>query len=211
MDPENHIRMTGAWRIWCEHGGNDIQIQGNEFEPITTTNPPHVFEIHPITKINDINLMESLSPIDGYQYKNASDAFTKYENTSFRIIDNKNQGTVTIQTVGIGYNYAEFKIELLQDPEQAFKIDDGLMLMCKVLDLEDEILIQKLRMVFIKDSLPEQKVKSLKKGNILHVVGIPRIDLALISYRIDHAVDKPGILEWNLPYEMIVVAVFDEQ
>lgn len=41
------IAMTGAWRLWCEHGGTADQIQGEALDRFTTTNPDHCFEIHP--------------------------------------------------------------------------------------------------------------------------------------------------------------------
>src|SRR5437660_3106497 len=40
------VALSGAWRLWCEHGGNSEQIQGAPLEPFATTNPDHVFEIH---------------------------------------------------------------------------------------------------------------------------------------------------------------------
>jgi hypothetical protein len=46
------IAMTGVWRIWPEHGGESLHVQG-EADPaeITDTNPDHIFEIHPLTKV----------------------------------------------------------------------------------------------------------------------------------------------------------------
>jgi len=41
------------------------------------------------------------------------------------------------------------------------------------------------------------------------VVGIPRINLALVAWRAAHAQERPEVLSWNLPYEIIVVGVFD--
>src|SRR5437870_10578215 len=29
------IPLVGAWRLWCEHGGNSQQIQGKALEPFT--------------------------------------------------------------------------------------------------------------------------------------------------------------------------------
>src|SRR2546426_676658 len=39
----NPIPLTGVWRIWCEHGGDSQQVQGQPLQPFKTTNPPHVF------------------------------------------------------------------------------------------------------------------------------------------------------------------------
>src|SRR5262249_54013362 len=60
---EEPIKIAGAWRIWCEHGGDSKQVQGAKLKPFKTTNPDHVFEIHPITQIEDRSLLKSLKPI----------------------------------------------------------------------------------------------------------------------------------------------------
>lgn len=65
-----------------------------------------------------------------------------------------------------------------------------------------------MRMVFPKDSEAEKKVKTLQKGDVMHVIGIPRISLALVSYRIEHSDENSEMLNWNLPVEMIIVAQF---
>ena len=57
----------------------------------------------------------------------------------------------------------------------------------------------------MKGSALYDKVKNLKKDDIVHVAGIPRIDLALISWRIEHAAERPEALQWNLPLEMVAV------
>ena len=62
---------------WCEHSGGDPQVQGAPLEPFDTTNPDHVFEIHPIIKLNQISLLNSLVPIEGFQTKDAERAFTR--------------------------------------------------------------------------------------------------------------------------------------
>ena len=47
------VPMTGVWRIWPEHGGESHHVQGQaDPDDITDTNPDHIFEIHPLTKVN---------------------------------------------------------------------------------------------------------------------------------------------------------------
>jgi hypothetical protein len=53
----NPIHITGVWRLWCEHGGDSKQIQGEPLQPFDTTNPPHVFQIHPITNFNTTSII----------------------------------------------------------------------------------------------------------------------------------------------------------
>jgi hypothetical protein len=198
------IKLSGAWRIWCEHGGQTAHTQGAPLSAFTSSNPDHIFEVHPVTQLADASLLEDLKPIDGYQPKEADRAFQAYENVRCRIIPHGH--TTTIDTEMAGFNYVEFWLELLND--QQFPVSDGTMAFASVLDANGDLLVRKRRMVFIKGSAPEQKLKMMKKGDTLHVLGIPRISLALLSWRVKNAQAKPEVLTWNLPYEIIIVGVY---
>jgi hypothetical protein len=196
------VFIKGVWRIWCEHSGNDKEDQGSEFAPIDNTNPDHVFEIHPITKVNDINMISSLRKIDGYTYKEANDAFDKYSKTICKLEDKGDK--IFIQTRGVGYNYVDFRIQI-RDSNQ-FVTNDGRFIWCSVKNNDGKTIYSRMRMAFPEGSPAEIKVRSLTKGQEMHVLGIPRINLGLIRYRIDHAGENPHLLEYNLPVEMIIVA-----
>jgi hypothetical protein len=114
--------------------------------------------------------------------------------------------TTTIITPKAGYNYTEFVLRV-EDDEQ-FETLDGRIVSCSVLDLSGDELAHHRRMIFVAGTEPEQSIRKLKKGEQMHVLGIPRIDFALISYRTRVADAHPEVLTWNLPYEMIVVGVY---
>jgi hypothetical protein len=197
--------VVGAWRLWAEHGGGLPHVQGKALQKFDSTNPDHVFQIHPLTKIGAIDLRNSLHPIEGFRYKDAEDAFTRYENVRCKITPGAT--TTKLTTSMAGFNYVEFIMEVLQDPVE---LQDGKKVYASVLDLDGNMLIRRRRMIFINDTPPELAVRNLHAGDQLHVVGIPRIDLALVSWRVEHAVERPEVLTWNLPYEIIVVAAFSE-
>ncbi len=203
------VKLTGAWRIWCEHGGDVEHIQGSPLEPFDTTNPPHVFEIHPLTKLNNVSVTSGWKPIVGFTAKDAEQAFLNYERTRSHIVPGAD--TITIVTTMAGFNYTEFRIELTEDP---VKVDDGLMTFATVMDLRGNELVHKRRMVFVDGTPPAQKVAGLKKGASLHVLGLPRISLTLVDFRAAHADDPQfkgkDILNWSLPYEMIIAAVYPD-
>ena len=200
------VRLAGVWRLWCEHAARgEFQSQGGEIT-IVNSNPAHVFEIHPVLTLNDIDLTGSLVPITGFKYKTADDAFARYSNTSCGIEDSGDK--IKITTKGVGYNYAEFWIRITDDSQ--FVVADGRFVFCAVLNQGQQPVCNKMRMAFPKGSQAEQQVAKLKKGAIMHVAGIPRIDLALVSYRIKHGREKPEMLQWNLPVEMIIVAVMEQ-
>lgn len=202
------IPISGAWRIWSEHGGQDSQTQGAALSPFTTTNPPHVFEIHPITRIGTHSTAGTLASIVGYTPKDATDAFDRYESKQSRIKVSPNGKTVTIVTSGLGFNYAEFLIVPIEAP---FDVDDGKMVMAQVLTLDGDLLVHKRRMVFAKGTPPESAIQAAQVGDTLRVLGVPRVNLALVAWRVDHRQERPDALTWNLPYEMIIVATMPRE
>ena len=199
------VKMSGAWRIWNEHGGDNQFVQGKRIAAATTSNPDHVFEIHPVVSIGNLSLHDSFKEIPGYMPKQAENAFPMYEQVRSTIIPGS--GKTTIVSNGIGYNYVKFQMVLNERP---FKISDGAVASARVQDLDGHLILRNKRMVFVKDTPPEVAVRGLGGDACLQVLGIPRIDLALVSWRVAHRTDVRKPLTWNLPYEIIVVGVYDE-
>ena len=212
--PQNKVPLSGVWRLWCEHPG-DIEAfkQGKMNIEIENTNPAHVFEIHPVTKIDAIDLSASLHKINGYTYKDAEDAFSRYSNLRCKI--KQTAKTITIETNGIGYNYVDFWLKF--NSSDNLVVSDGLFAFCTIynsdFDPADEdqgdLIAHKLRVAFVKGSSLYDKAKTSKKGDFLHIVGIPRINLTLISWRAAHANTQPEVLTWNLPFEIVAVGELD--
>jgi len=199
------IKLSGVWRLWCEHAG-DEQIQGKELQPFTTTNPDHVFEVHPVTKLKGRDLLHTLKPIVGFKTKDAHDAFAKYEGLRCKIIPDSD--TTTVVTTMAGYNYVEFVMEINSQPQDSE--DGGLLAMCKILDLDQELLVRNRRMVMVKGSKVEQMVRGKPVGTRVHVLGLPRINLSLLSWRVKEAAKgREDVLTWGLPYEIIVVGFYE--
>jgi hypothetical protein len=44
-----------------------MEKQGSPLLPYETSNPEHVFEIHPVTRINDTDLLDSFRPVEGFK------------------------------------------------------------------------------------------------------------------------------------------------
>jgi hypothetical protein len=201
------VKITGAWRLWAEHAGGDAQVQGSPVKPFNTTNPDHVFQVHPIVSVNAIDVRKSVHTIAGFTPKDAERAFMQYENLRCKIIPGTTQ--TTIMTNMAGFNYVKFRMDLIDDPV-AFDAGDGTVAFASVSTLDGDLLVRKRRMIFLKDTPPDKTVRKMKKGGHLTVLGIPRIDLALVAYRTEHASDQPEVLDWTLPYEIVVVGVFKE-
>jgi len=155
-----------------------------------------------------LKVLGSLKTIGGYSgIKEAQRAFKVYENLSCKIVPDAADQTVTILTKQIGLNYVEFWLRV--DEDQQFKTVDGRMVRGSALDANGNEVATNRRMVFVKDSVPEKAVRALKRGNTMHVLGIPRVDLAIVSWRVHNADSRPEALGWNLPYEIIVVGKYN--
>lgn len=200
------IPLVGVWRIWCEHGGDEQQNQENPpTDAFDTTNPPHVFEIHPITRLNDTSIIGSLHPIEGYKPKEAEAAFLKYESLKSHITVGPT--TTSLTTNMAGFNYVEFVlVPLAKDTPD--DLTDGTAIFASARTLTGDILVHKRRMIFVKDSPEEKALKKLKPKDGMHVLGIPRISLKLLSFRAAHHSENEQMLDWGLPYEIAVVGFY---
>src|ERR1700674_1023037 len=198
------IGLAGAWRLWSEHVGKAAEVQGEDLPAGEATNPDHVFEIHPVTRVDDRKLLGSFHPVEGYRPGKAEIVFKVLENARCRIAA---QGRMTTMVIPTGqFNDVEFLLEVGQDRQLV--VEDGRFVSGSILDLKGNPLVRKLRMVLVKNTPPEMKIRSLRPGDRIHVFGLPRIDLSTVSWRVRHARDNPELLSLNLPYEIIIVGVY---
>jgi hypothetical protein len=200
------IPITGVWRIWPEHGGDNSHIQqsgpGPQFQGSGPTNPPHVFEIHPILKIQGQDLSSTLRPIEGFEAKDAEQAFARYERGSFEITPSEDR--VRMRMNMVGFNYVKF---LMKVRKRFNREEDGEFISAGIYSEEGELVVHDRRVGFVAGTAPDDKQKSVKVGECILVLGIPRIDLALVAWRIQHGGDA---LRWHMPYEIVAVGVYDD-
>ena len=204
------LQVVGVWRIWPEHGGDTQHVQKADAGPKWTgpspTNPPHVFEIHPLVKVDGIDLTHTLVPIDGYTYKEARDAFQRYAASTFEITPAGDK--VRMRMKMVGYNYVEFLMKLRKRFQREA---DGEFISADILTLSGSLLARGVRVGFVDGSVPDKKQRKLEEGICMKVLGIPRV--ALVSWRLDHQADPefPDALRWSLPYEIVAVGSFGDK
>lgn len=199
------LKVSGVWRLWPEHAGITLEEQGNALPPYETSNPEHVFEIHPITRINETGLLdESFRPIEGFKPGGAQRTFGIYEKASCTL--KVEPTTVSIWTPTGLYNDVEFIMELAD--ARPLVVDDGRFVTASARDTDGGLLVNRLRVVFVKGTAPERAVGLLTRGDRLHVYGIPRLDLAEISRRVRESATNPALLTGTLPYEIIIIGVY---
>jgi hypothetical protein len=210
------VSMSGVWRVWFEHAGGTDQVQGKPLKPATDTNPDHVFEIHPVTRIGEHGLLATLKPIPGYEApKNTATRIRMAE--TMRANMRVKKSTVTIRTGGNNPNYIRFLMKKLPGPHGFQRPSgtwtqpqDGMYIFAKIYDLDEELLARKRRIAFVLGSEPFQKAQNLQANHCLDVLGITRVNLELISWRMRNAKKRPEVLTWNLPYELVAVGVDGE-
>lgn len=196
------VQFSGAWRIWPEHAGRDAEIQGEELPNFELTDPDHVFEIHPVTRIGDVSTLDSFKPVPGYLPGSADAVIGSYEQTKVTVVAGRD--TTSIITGEGFFNDLEF---IMRVDAAAHIVPDGRFIDADVLDLGGVRLAQQVRMVFVKDSPPEKAARHLRPGDRLHVFGIPRIRLSGLADS-SRSAQAAGTIDRKLPYEIIVVGVY---
>jgi hypothetical protein len=198
------VPLTGVWRLWFEHAGEN-QVQGKNVPVPTDTNPPHVFEIHPVSQFGSDSVASSFSPVAKLLPYAGSEAFPKYQN---QLVTLQSTATsITISSKDIGYNYTHFVMQLAGTPVKSD--DGGFLAMAKIMENdEDPILDTPVRVVFAPGTPPAQTIASEKAGAQFHVMGIPRINLNQVLKIL--TTKGPGPIQVKLPYEMVIVAICSE-
>jgi hypothetical protein len=207
------VPLTGVWRLWFEHPGNKDQVQGEAVAVPKNTNPDHIFEFHPVVKFGNFDVFDSFVPIaddDGeFRGNGAERAFDSYEKRPGTIT--KSNTAIMITSNQAGFNYAEFQMRLAGKPKD---VGDGFMVLANVFNAkaktnDDPVIEESRRMVFVKGTKPADAVKDLKKGDKLHVLGIPRVNLNTVFAIAGELQDGEEFSE-GLPYEMIIVAILTD-
>jgi hypothetical protein len=199
------LALSGVWRIWPEHAGDVDEKQGGERHATHSPNPDHVFEIHPVTTVAGISLLDSFHPVEGFLPGAAAVVVPRLEQVHCRITVRR--GDIVITTQKGLYNDLAFIMEVADDRQTV--VADGRFVTASLLDTDGTVLARRRRMVFVRDTPPERAVRRLARGARLHVYGIPRIDLSEIYRRVEEHGRRPGLLDENLPYEVVIIGVFD--
>ncbi|MBI3721415.1 MAG: hypothetical protein HY248_02590, partial [Fimbriimonas ginsengisoli] len=203
---ENPITVTGAWRLWFEHPPTSgSQIQFDTVPPAGNTNPDHCFEIHPLTKVGDNDVTDSLHDIAGFTPKDVTAAFSAYEKLSISV--QASQTAVTLTSNKSGFNYVLFT---MRTTSKTAKLDDGgIAVFADVIPEggdEADAVAKQVRMIFVSGSEPWKQAQSLQIGDELTLLGTPRLNLNAIFGLLTPG-KASGVVQKKLPYEMIVVAL----
>jgi len=198
------VRMSGVWRIWPEHAGRAKEEQGEPLGPLGSDKPEHVFEIHPVTRIDRFSLLDSFKPVKGFTPGDAERTFGIFQKATYTLKVMPKKVAIVVDT-GL-YNDIEFVMKVAPGPQLV--VSDGRFVVASAMDHDGKLLVQRLRTVFARGTPPEQAVKRLKSGELLHVYGMPRIDFAEIARRVNSEPPGAATTPQPLPYEIIILGVY---
>ena len=199
------VRMTGAWRYWPEHAIGLPHRQGESLGRLPNANPDHVFEVHPVIRIDELDLGGTLTVVGGFRPGSAPRTFAIYENA--HVILRGSADSLLVRIPSGLVNDVHFWMEPLDPPTET---GDGLSITGRARDREGNLLADSVRMFFIRGTPPAQVARSLRPGAVLHVWGLPRISFAGLLRAMLPNGDDGVSRTIKLPYELIIVGIYPE-
>ncbi len=197
------LELTGIFRIWPEHAASSKVEQGKHVDPLDSDTPDHVFEIHPITKINGLSIVSSFTTVDGFLPTGADKAFDSWQKSTCTISYAGDKIAIVAET-GLP-NEVEFIMQVI-GPQ--LKVKDGRFVPAAALNMDGKVRVDHLRMVFAKGTPPELTVRHLKPGDRLHVYGMPRLSFEELSRGVQEQPRKDAEDKQPLPYEVSILGVY---
>ena len=198
------LPVSGAWRLWPEHSLGWNEQQGRVIQRLDSPYPDHVFEIHPVTRVGDLDLLRTVHLTEGYRPGSAGRTLDSYEDATCTLT--VTASTIRLETPTWLYNDVHFVMELTEVRQQV--VADGRFVMARALDPDGEVLVERVRLGFIAGTAPERAVRNLTRGARLHVWGLPRLNFAEMWRRAEGSGRDSSLLRGPLPYEIIVVGVY---
>jgi hypothetical protein len=214
------VRMRGVWRLWGEHG--DRLFRQGLFPPPSTwrpqSNPPHIFEIHPVTQIEregrtvsflgDFRFLPGFTDLSNVQRTRG--AFGLFERMTCRI----EPGASTTRLTGSRqqFNFVQFIAQLRGRPEPT-PSGDGMFVRANIFDQAgrgasaSEPLARDVRLVFTTGTPPAAELRRVGSDGRLRLVGFARISLSPIN----DAIVSRRVFQGKFSYEIVVTSLGSER
>jgi hypothetical protein len=210
------VRLRGVWRLWGEHGDRLFR-QGTFPAPSTwnpRTNPPHIFEIHPVTHLEregrTISFLDDFRFLPGFtdvtRVQRTRGAFGLFERMTCRI--EPGQRTTRLTGSRQQYNFVGFVAELRGRPEPT-PSGDGVFIRADIFDQAGrgvrgaEPLARDVRLVFTAGTSPEAELRRIRGDGRMRLVGFARISLTPVN----EAIASGRRFEGKFPYEIVITSL----
>ena len=228
--PDEMKDIYGAWRLWFEHpphtgSRTQCQIFGTSPSSVPSicsnqslggaeTNPDHSFEIHPVFAVNGRAIGRSSLVLTAVNtsVKKTEDAFREYTGANKKLTVKRSNTALTMTSIKVMANYANLRIRVTKAKTDTKRDKDGSVdggfVIADVLGMVDGELEalprgRGLRMFYLRDSAPGDKLNAAAVGDEFIIVGTPRINLDDVLKR----TEAQSMIEIPLPFEFIVVAL----
>jgi hypothetical protein len=200
------VRVMAVMRYWPEHAIGLPHRQGEPMPRLPNANPDHVFELHPLIRVADIDLRANLKPVEGYSPGHATSTFRLYERSEldFRVVSNR----VYLKTPAGLWNDVHFLLELT-DAGTTVR-EDGQYLVGRARDLQGNLLVDSIRVLLVRDSPPDLALKDRPAGRSFHVWGLPRVSFDGLARLIEAAGSDNAWRTAKLPYEILIIGIYPE-
>lgn len=194
------LEIEGAWRIWCEHGRKGVHQEGMKIDP---KDLDHVFEIHPVMKIDTMSLSGSFTLNEKDEsYTEAVKAFKHYDKLKCKL--SASGDSVHIILGKAMYNYVRFKIK---GPAKVTEGSDHISWVGDALDSTGKVVKKDVMIIAIKGTKCYEELLSVKENKTIDVVGEPRVNLNKVMGILNENANKTVLTEYSLPYEIVLSGI----
>lgn len=200
--------VAGAFRIWFE--GHDAGVpfreeEGDVPDEYENSGPPHLVEVHPITRIGSMNLLANVRLIE----KDGQTIGWKTAESFRRAATRK----LTIRRRTIGgtryvlmrcacpplANHYKLSVEIVFAPHPTDN-GDGLVAMGKVFDDEAQVIRSRVRLFAIKGTPAADLLEDSEPGDDLTIYGVARLSLRPVLRRL-----RATARVIDMPIELVIL------
>ena len=215
------VRLRGVWRLWGEHG--ETSISQGTIPPVSTwnprTNPPHIFELHPLTHLQrgnqTVSFLADFRFLAGFtdllNVQRTRGAFGLFERMQCRITPGSRRTLIT--GTKQQFNFVQFTAVIRGRPEPTSS-GDGVFARADIFDQRGggsnaagAPLAADVRLVFVAGTPPAERLRTLTAANNrMRLVGFARISLTPVN----EAIRTGHAFAGKLPYEIVVTSLGNE-
>jgi hypothetical protein len=178
--------FAGAFRIWLEHPPRYVQTESNP-EPVNGSNPPHQVELHPLTKIGNIDLHSNVRWIEkdgdqGFGY--GSEQFRDARKWTIVIDRLSYHGTryISIKGPKFKYNHWTLKGRVSGPVEQ---LEDGVRAQADILGKNGKVLADHVSLLGAAGTAGGDKLGNAHEGQTFEFLAVSTLDIPTVLNEVE--------------------------
>lgn len=201
------VKAEGVFRVWLEHPPEEEgerQCECEELPLYTSSNPDHMVELHPLTRLDDKSFLDHVKAVEKgkkkYKGSDGKRLTSTLEKKKITIQKETEDGEsyIVIRGPKTGFNHWTLQATVKTTPKKA---RDGHYFAVDVLSGAKVVKVN-LPAFTIAGTETDKKITKAKAGDKVTLFGLVRLDLKTILKLV-----KDTEREIKMPYEMAVLAV----